>query len=103
MDKQRLIKLLELSSSSNDNEVLSTIKKANELIREHKLNWKDIVENNNSSRTKEQNIESVISYMNLQRERLYLDSLKDEIFGLKKIIKYLGIVVIILFVLLMLK
>ena len=42
MDKLKLIKILSLTTSSNDSEALSAIRKANEFIVANKLNWNTI-------------------------------------------------------------
>jgi hypothetical protein len=40
--KNKLIKLLMLSRSSNDNEALSAIRKANEILNNEKKTWDDV-------------------------------------------------------------
>jgi hypothetical protein len=42
MDKNKLIKFLNLSTSSNDGEALSAIRKANIFLIENNLNWNTI-------------------------------------------------------------
>ena len=42
MDKLKLIKILSLTTSSNDGEALSAIRKANEFIVANKLSWDTI-------------------------------------------------------------
>lgn len=39
LDKDRLAKLLNLTESEHDGEALSAIRKANELLRLHRMNW----------------------------------------------------------------
>lgn len=44
MFAERLVKLLNLSASDNDNEALSAIRLANQLVRKNGLTWQSIVE-----------------------------------------------------------
>lgn len=43
MDFGRLIALLNLSTSDNDNEALSAIRHANKLMKKHELQWENVV------------------------------------------------------------
>ncbi len=43
MDFGRLIALLNLSTSDNDNEALSAIRMANKLMKKHELQWENVV------------------------------------------------------------
>ncbi len=43
MDKDRLIKLLNLTSSDNDNEAISALRKANAMLKEGNLTWGDLI------------------------------------------------------------
>jgi hypothetical protein len=49
MDKNRLIKLLNLTFSENDYEALAAIKAANKLLKEEKILWGDVVHNTTST------------------------------------------------------
>lgn len=42
-EREKLIKLLGMTTSSHDNEALVAIRKANTLIQYHKLAWKDVI------------------------------------------------------------
>ncbi len=97
MDKQKLIKLLNLSSSKNEGEALSAIRKANLILDESQSDWDDIL------KEPPEREGYAILYYNFQKERAYSKELKDELNFSKTILKYLGIFIIFLIVLLILK
>ena len=41
-DRERLVKLLNMTHSASDGEALAAIRKCNELLRQHKLSWIDV-------------------------------------------------------------
>lgn len=43
LDKERLVKLLNLTGSAHDGEALAAIRKANELLDQHKASWSDVM------------------------------------------------------------
>lgn len=43
MDKSKLVKLLNLTSSENDNEALSALRKANSILSRHGKRWDDLI------------------------------------------------------------
>ena len=49
-DRERLVKLLGMTHSASDGEALAAIRKCNELLRQHKLSWNDVVAQDRSSR-----------------------------------------------------
>ncbi len=102
MDKQRLIKLLNLSSSKNEGEALSAIRKANLILDESSSDWENIL-NDHSEIDKSEREGYAILYYNLQKERAYSKELKDELKFSKMISKYLGIFVFFLIVVVVLK
>jgi len=105
MNKERLIKLLNLTSSSNDSEALSSIRKANILIKEDNSNWEEIINISRSleSFIKRQDQEYAVLNMILLKERAYSQELKTNIHVLKNIIKYLLLLSIILISIIILK
>ncbi|MBL6613784.1 MAG: DUF2786 domain-containing protein [Reyranella sp.] len=42
-ERERLVKLLSLTNSSNDGEALAALRKCNDMLKQHRLNWDDIV------------------------------------------------------------
>jgi hypothetical protein len=44
MERERFLKLLGMTSSSNDGEALAAIRKCNALLAQHKLSWYDVVQ-----------------------------------------------------------
>jgi len=42
-DRERLVKLLSMTHSASDGEALAAIRKCNELLRQHKLGWNDVL------------------------------------------------------------
>jgi hypothetical protein len=42
-DRERLVKLLSMTHSASDGEALAAIRKCNELLRQHKVSWNDVV------------------------------------------------------------
>lgn len=44
MNKEKIISLLNLSSSENDNEALSAIRTANKIIKKNNMSWSDFFE-----------------------------------------------------------
>ncbi len=102
MDKQRLIKLLNLSSSKNEGEALSAIRKANLILDESKSDWEDIFKGSPEINKSEREGYAIL-YYSLQKERAYSKELKDELKFLKMILKYLGIFIIFLIIVIILK
>ena len=100
MDKKKLIKFLNLSQSLNDGEALSSIRKANFLLKEEDFNWEEIIIISDSleSIIKRQDGEYVILHRDLLKERAYSQELTDKIRGLKNIIKYIIIIFIFLLI-----
>ena len=100
MNKEKLIKLLNLTSSSNDGEALSAIRKVNNYLADNNMRWEQFVD----SFTHKDQIEMrkfvkdeyTITNMNLKKERAYSDDLNGRIRGYQNFIKYLFIAVIIL-------
>lgn len=43
LDRERLTKLMGLTTSTNDHEALSALRKANEIIKGEKLTWNDLL------------------------------------------------------------
>ena len=48
-DRDRLVKLLSMTHSASDGEALAAIRKCNDLLRQHKLSWNDVVGEQRSS------------------------------------------------------
>jgi hypothetical protein len=46
LDKNKLRKLLDMTTSSHDGEILNAIKLANSQLKENNLTWEDIINNN---------------------------------------------------------
>jgi hypothetical protein len=42
-ERERFVKLLSLTRSSNDGEALTALRKCNDMLKQHRLNWDDIV------------------------------------------------------------
>lgn len=42
-ERERFVKLLSLTHSSNDGEALAALRKCNDMLKQHRLNWEDIV------------------------------------------------------------
>ncbi len=95
MDKERILKFLNLTASSNDNEALSAIKKANKLLRENKLNWEYFVKNKEVVYINNYNN---ISDIQILKERSYSNELKEDVGALNTLIKYLVIIIIVLII-----
>lgn len=100
MDRLKLIKFLYLSSSSNNNEALSAIRKANDFLKLNETNWTELLD---PKIIKENTENYAVLHMNLLKQRAYLQELNDKIRGLKSFIKYIFIVVIILILALIIK
>jgi len=49
--KNKIIKLLNLTTSSNDNEALSAIKKANKILNNLNMSWNDVLYNEGQKNT----------------------------------------------------
>jgi len=102
MDNDRLVKLLNLSSSNNEGEAISAIKKANSLLKESNSSWEDILKEKPET-NKFDKIEYAILQRNLQKEISISRELKDELKFSKMILKYLGIFIIFLIIVIILK
>lgn len=98
MDKTKLLKLLHLSESTNDGEALSSIRKANDLIKEDNSSWEDIVNISDA-------LEEVIkrdrkNYRELEfifkKERANSRDLEEKLVFATSIVKYLLSAIIIL-------
>jgi hypothetical protein len=50
-DRERLVKLLGMTHSTNDGEALAAIRKCNELLRQHKSSWNELVAQHRSSQS----------------------------------------------------
>lgn len=105
MDKTRLLKLLHLSESTNDNEALSSIRKINLLIKEDNLSWEDIINISDD-------LEKVIKrnrkeYCQLEfilnRERVNSQDLEERLKFSETFLKYVIVVIFILTIIVILK
>lgn len=67
MDLEKLVKILKLTESCNDNETLVAIRKANYFLAENKLSWEVIINQPikpvNYSETKEMNLDQVFKFI----------------------------------------
>lgn len=97
MDRLKLIKFLNLSSSANDSESLSAIKKANLYLKENNSSWSELLK---ESVIKEAKDDYVILHRELLKERAYSQQLLDENKFSVKVIKYLLLIIVILILLL---
>ena len=101
MDKERLIKFLNLTTSSTDGEALSAIRKANIFLKENNINWEEIIllfDNKRNRITDKQYVEFAIINMNLKKECAYSDDLKERMRGYKNFIIFLFIIIVILII-----
>ena len=102
MDKYRLVKFLNLTSSKNDGEALSALRKANSLLKENNLVWENVIIEPTIPK-QEVEEDQAISYMNIKKEQAFSTELKSEINALKKFRNFLLIIMILLFAAVILK
>lgn len=98
MDKEKLIKFLSLTESSNDAESLSAIRKANKFVKDNDTNWTELIKISDALEAviKRQKEEYVILQMILKKEQKYSQELKEDIRILKKILFYFGLAIMII-------
>lgn len=101
MDRNKLIKFLNLTSSKNDGEALSAIRKAGIMLKDDDLYWSDVI--GKDLKLKELKDEYSILNMNLSKERAYSQEIKEKIRGYKNLVKFLFIIIIVLVILLIFK
>lgn len=97
MDRLKLIKFLNLSSSANDSESLSSIRKANLYLKENNSSWSELLKESAIKETKD---EYAILHRDLLKERAYSQQLLDENKFSVSVVKYLLLFIGILIVLL---
>lgn len=51
LDKTRLAKVLQMTTSTNDSEALAAVRKANEIIKGENLQWEDVITGGGSTLT----------------------------------------------------
>lgn len=102
MNRNKLIKLLNLTNSSHDKEAISAIKMANKLLFEEGKVWENVIIEPTIPK-KEVDDDQVILYMNIKKEQAYSKEIKSEINALKKFRNFLLIVMIIFVIALILK
>jgi len=93
--KEKLLKLLSLSTSQNENEAFVSVKKANELIKRENTTWEEVF--------KEQEPEDKYDntlHTQLNKEKEYSKSLEEEIKNINVLYKYMcsAIVVLLLYI-----
>ena len=97
MDKDKLIKLLNLTTSKNDGEALSATRKANAFLKDNGINWEEFVLAHSIYKHDDKDSATFsILNMNLRKERAYSEELLERINGYKNFIKYMFIFIIIL-------
>lgn len=103
MDKNKLIKFLNLSASQNDGEALASIRKANTFLLENKLNWDELIIENPQNKKViiysehlSSKVDDMLNKMYNGAERGYSIELEENIRGFKNLISYLAIVIVIL-------
>jgi hypothetical protein len=103
MDKNKLIKFLNLSTSLNDGEALSAIRKANIFLKENNLNWETIFVEKSS----ENNKDLQTTYWKLKKTEQNSKETSEEFRNRLKfatdVSKYLIVAVIVLIFLLIIK
>lgn len=106
IDNLKILKLLELTSSPNDSEALSAIRKANGYLKNNNIRWEQYInlyilsDKNNIKNVKN---EYAITEMNLRKERAYSQDLTERYILLKKLFKYLLFIIFVLVIAIILK
>jgi hypothetical protein len=105
MDRSKLIKFLNLSTSSSDGESLSAIRKANELILENNSTWEEVFEEETYLQisNKKLNSDLTICSMNLMKERITSNELENKNIFAMSIIKLLCYILVVLIIAVILK
>lgn len=102
MDKSKLIKLLNLTSSSNEDEAVSAMRKANSLLEESQLNWEKILKETPEIKRSDK-FDYAMTVRDLKIERNISRELRDEIKFSKMILKFLVFTIIVLIIIIIFK
>lgn len=102
MNRNKLIKLLNLTASSHDGEVISAINMANKLLFEEEKTWESVIIKP-TVKKQEVNDDQAIHYMNIKKEQANSKGLELEILALKRFRNFLSVVTIILIIVVILK